>query len=299
MQVYFFPAHNSWNRLGASARELQGVLERLAAETDTGELVVALHLVRRSSWSGGTAYVRQWVRPSSFYARRGKWRLSGSWQVPENLPERFKLIRLLLPDSAGYPLTELDRYGWQHRFGRFEDHLAFFFAHELHHFRRFHLDLHGREGEHSANAWAEAHCRSLGFAVESVRLRPRKGRTKKKGRSGPTFWQVLNPVDFLPVAQACLLWRGGGTLLGAAMRLVCRDRNAYIADKMRHIQLLGQVQPGRQLWITFDPSRRYLHESARLVRLLRRPSLRAVIETGDGKIWRWPMAWLSIEPPKH
>jgi hypothetical protein len=296
MQVYFFPQNHSWQRLGASARDLQKVLERLAVETDTADLVVAVHLVRRSSWSGGTAYVRQWVRPAAFYARRGKWRLADSWQVPAELPERFKLIRLLLPDDgAAYPLTELDRYGWQHRFGRFSDHLAFFFAHELHHFRRFHLDLHPGEGEHSANAWAEAHCRNLGFAVESMRM-PRK-RAKKMGRSGPTFWQVLNPVDFLPAAQASLLWRGSSTLLGMAARLGCRDKKKYIADKMLHIQHFGQTAPGAQIWVTFDPNRRYLHKPVRLVRLLRRPSLRAVIETEDGKIWRWPIAWLSLDPP--
>jgi hypothetical protein len=295
MQLFFFPERDSWRRLGASAEDLQKVLDRVAAGTDTTELVVALHLVRRSSWSGGTAYVRQWVRPAAFYARRGKWRLGEEWTLPKQLPARFKLIRLLLPDAgSAYPLTEVDRYGWRHRFGRFQDHLAFFFAHELHHFRRYHLGLHPREGEHGANAWAVALCGDLGYSVESERLTPR--RKKRKGRSRPSFWQVLNPLDFWPAAQAFRLWRGSA-LLEMAARLACRDQEKYIAAQMRHVQQLRKTPPGTPLWISFDPERRYAGQPVRLVRPLRPPSLRAIIETADGKVWRWPMAWLTLRTP--
>lgn len=296
MQVYFFPQRDSWRRIGLSAVQLQAILERIAAGSETAELVVAVHLLHRTAWSGGTAYVRQWHHPAAFYARRGKWCLRGEWERPADLPPRFKLIRLLLADDrAVYPLTIVDRYGWQHRFESFGDHLAFFFAHELHHYRRFHLGLHPGEGEHSANGWAVARCRELGFAVTSFRLpqRPRK----KKSRSGPTFWQVLNPADFLPAAQASLLWRQGGALLGLAVRLRCRNQGAYIAAKMCHFEQLARTPAGTELWITFDPQRRYLHAPVRLVRILRRPSFRVLIETGDGRQWRWPMSWLTSEPP--
>jgi hypothetical protein len=297
MHLYFFPARESWRRLGTSARELQRLLERLAAGTDTSELVVAVHLARRPGWSGGTAYVRQWLRPANFYAVRGKWRLREAWELPDDLPERFKLIRLLLPDDgAAYPMIEKDRYGWRHQFATFSEHLGFFFAHELHHFRRFHLGLHPREGEHSANAWAVEHCRKLGLEVHSAR--PSRKKTKKRSRQQPTFWQLLNPADFLPPAQAGLIWRRGGKLLGIAVRLRCRNPEQYIAAKMRHIEQLSRSAAGARLWITFDPHRRYLHAPARLVRLLRRPSLRAVIETADGKLWRWPLTWLASEPPQ-
>ncbi len=296
MQIYFFVQRGNWLRCGTSAEELQELLENIAAETDTTDLVVAVHLVRRSGWSGGTAYVRQWCHPAAFYAIRGKWRLGGKREIPPDLPARFKLIRLLLPDDgASYPLTQTDRYGWQYRFMSFSDHLAFFFAHELHHFRRYHLGLHPHEGEHSANAWALARCRELGAGVES--RRPGKKKARKRSRRGPAFWQLLNPLDFLPAAQAAWLWRRGGALLGMAVRLGCDDREKYIAAKMEHLQRLGAMAPGAQLWITFDPGQRYLNAPVRLVRLQRHPSLRAVIETGDGKTWRWPLAWLSPDPP--
>ncbi|HPG82207.1 MAG TPA: hypothetical protein PKY55_02935 [bacterium] len=296
MQVYFFTQHGSWQRSGASAEELHRLLERIAAETDTADLVVAVHLVRRSRWSGGTAFVRQWHHPAAFFATRGKWRLGGKRVIPPELPARFKLIRLLLQDDgAPYPMTQMDRYGWQHRFERFSDHLAFFFAHELHHFRRYHLGLHPREGEHSANGWALAHCRELGVGVASQR--PGKKKARKRAHRGPAFWQLLNPIDFLPAAQAAWLWRRGGALLGMAVRLGCGDRDKYVAAKMEHIQRLGAMTPGVQLWITFDPGQRYRNAPVRLVRQMRRPSLRAVIETGDGKTWRWPLAWLSPDPP--
>jgi hypothetical protein len=297
MQIYFFPQRESWKRISSSTEELHRLLERVAAETDTADLVVAVHLVRRSAWSGGTAYVRQWLHPGHFYAVRGKWRLSGEWETPPELPGRFKLIRLLLPDDgSAYPLSQLDRYGWQHRFDRFSDHLAFFFAHELHHYRRYHLGLHPREGEHGANAWAAERCRELGAGVESRRTVKKKA--KKRTRRGPTFWQLLNPLDFMPAAQAAWLWRKGAALLSAALRLGCGDRERYVAAKMDHIQRFARLAPGAQLWITFDPGQRYLNAPVRLVRLLRRPSLRAVIETGDGKTWRWPLAWLSPDPPR-
>lgn len=128
MQVYFFPQRDSWRRIGLSAVQLQAILERIAAGSETAELVVAVHLLHRTAWSGGTAYVRQWHHPAAFYARRGKWCLRGEWERPADLPPRFKLIRLLLADDrAVYPLTIVDRYGWQHRFESFGDHLAFFF----------------------------------------------------------------------------------------------------------------------------------------------------------------------------
>ena len=297
MRIYYFPQSGSWHRLGASPEELQRILERIAADTDTADLVVAVHLVRHSRWSGGTAYVRQWLQPSSFYAKRGRWRLEEAWSAPAELPARYKLIRLLVPDNgSAYPLTETDRYGWQHIFSSSKDHLAFFFAHELHHFRRYHLSLHAGEGEHSANAWAAEHCQRLGFTVKSTRLRRRK--KTKRGRAQPGFWQVMNPADFLPAAHAGTLWKKGGMLVHLAARLGCRNQEQYVQAKLRHIQQLGKSSPGARVWITFDPQRKYLHAPARLVRQLRRPSLRVVIETEDGRIWRWPMAWLSSEPPE-
>lgn len=296
MRLYIFPQRDSWRRLGAGAGEVREVLELVAAQTDTSDLVVALHLVRRSAWSGGTAYVRQWVRPAMFQARRGKWRLAGAMALPEPLPERFKLIRLLLADDgAAYPRQEVDLYGWHHRFGRFRDHLAFYFAHELHHYRRYHLGLHPREGEHSANAWAVAQCRAHGFAVESLRPAPKRKRSRR--RRSPTFWQVLNPADFWPVAQALRLWRGR-TLLEMAATLACRDRDRYVAGQLQHIQRLRQMPPGAPLVITFDPERRYAGQPAALVRVLRPPSLRALITTADGKNWRWPLVWLSVRAPE-
>lgn len=143
---------------------------RVASDTNTRELVVALYLLPGPHQARGIALTRDWQTPAVFPARRGKWSFTQRWSTPEDLPAMFKLIRIRLdgnPDD--YPKTEIDSYGWRFQYAEFIDHLAVLFAHELHHFRRYHLGFHPREGEHSANRWAIRHVHSLGFRVEGTR----------------------------------------------------------------------------------------------------------------------------------
>lgn len=294
MQIYCYPRRHSWSRLQRTPEDIHRLFEKIAADTDTGDLVIALYLRSNPRWLGGTAYVRQWVEADHFFARAGKWRLEAGLPCPDTLPPRFKLIRLLLPDDAEYPLHEKDRYGWQHHYDSFSDHLAFYFAHELHHYRRYHLNFHPGEGEHSANAWALERCQRLGFAVTGCRLQqPRRSKRRRKATS---FWELFNPVDFVALEKAHQLWSNQLSLAGLALRLSKQEKNQYIEAKLRHNLAVRKLAPGMGVRITFDPQRRYGGQQARVVRSLRSPSLRIVIETKDGRVWRWPLSWLSALP---
>jgi hypothetical protein len=245
MKAYFF--HQRWwfgKRLDSDF--LRTVIDRVASGTDTNELVVGIY-VTRGSRNRGTAYVRRWMTPSDFITRRGHWSVTESWSVPQDLPERFKLIRMKLGNPSAYPQTERDIYGWMWYYPTFEDHLAALFAHELHHFRRFHLGLHEREGEQSANRWALERAQELGFNV----------RAERKYRAKP------------------------------------KRRVATINDPFNAFRPLKK---GDCLRIAFDPRKRYQGATATVIRPIRSQSVRITVETPDGKTWRWPMRWLSIEP---
>jgi hypothetical protein len=53
------------------------------------------------------------------------------------------------------------------------------------------------------------------------------------------------------------------------------------------------LRPGCRLLISRDPNGKYLGQAAELVRPVRSNSKRLVVRTEDGKVWRWPMAWLT------
>ncbi len=269
-------------------RRIRRTMEHIAEETETADLVVVLFLPAQSSWTGGVAYANHWLYPKHFVPSRGKWaRHTGP--LPADLPERYKLIRMLLvPKSARYPRRETDRYHWQHNYAMFYDHLAHLFAHELHHFRRYHLHLHPGEGEHSANKWALNHVQKLGYQVTS-----QKKVFKKKRRAGhqqPSLAKVFNPVDFgVDHAPTSL----NTALAKIALNLSPKKQQKYIDEKITHFEELRSLPPGTRLYITFDPSHIYDQQTATLVRPMRRNSVRIVIRTQDGKEWRWPMAWLA------
>ncbi|HNR68899.1 MAG TPA: hypothetical protein PKN24_12710 [bacterium] len=268
MKVIVYPSRN---RIGNVA--VHATLDRVAAGSDTQDLLVAVYLLPRSRWTGGTAWVRSWLTPQSFRPRRGKWRLVSRFPTPPTLPSRFKLIRLLLLDDPGrYPLQEEDAYGWQHRYATFDDHLAFLFAHELHHYRRYHCGLHPGEGENRANAWAVAHVDKLGYRVQSSRL-PRHKQSAGRKTAGhtvdETLWAVMSRLFKSPE-------KNSGRL---------RDRRAELASRL---------QPGDRVTIRTDPRQRYSGQSATVLRRWRRNAYRIAITTSDGKQWRWPLAWLEL-----
>lgn len=251
MKGYVFFHLNKTPELAFSEKEVLVHLERIAMGTTTEDLVVAVYLIPGSTRTRGTAYVSHWMTPAHFVTRRGHWRFTQYYSIPSDLPSQFKLIRLRLdPRQENYPKTELDSYLWKFHYASFWDQLAFLFAHELHHFRRYHLGLHAREGEHSANCWALRHVQNLGYRVSGVRIAP----PRKK-----THGLFKNTLDF--------------------------DRY----EKFR------TLKPGTLLCIVHDPREKYTGQWARLIRPVRKGARRAVVETRDGKQWRWPLAWLKWE----
>lgn len=268
---------------------IQGVLHHVAGETDTRDLVVCVYLSAKSQWTGGIACVRSWQTQKCFTAVRGKWRFIKDFPIPEGMPDRFKLIRLRLIDNPRrYPLRERDIYDWEHRFHRFEDHLAFLFAHELHHYRRYHLGLHPREGEQSANRWALEKLEELGYLVDSVRIR------KKRRQQRFPLAAFINPFDFVR-QQDALSHSFKSHLYRIFSQLDGHKEQKIVRDKLEHFERLRMQDPGTDLRIVYDPEGGYTGQRAELIRPLRRNSYRIVIKTGDGKEWRWPMAWLELE----
>lgn len=268
-----------------SISDLQQVLETIAQDTDTRDLVVVLYLLPNSRWTGGTAYCRSWLSPTDFITRRGKWHISADFDLPADLPLRFKLIRMLLRTRVNYPLFERDRYGWEFNYTSFKDHLALLFAHELHHFRRYHLGLHPHEGEKSANRWALQQAQKLGFGVAG-RQRPIVPRRTKIILPQPL--ELVNPNTLRALGQAALATLQ--KILGPTPRMASKK---LLRQQAPHFERLRQLKPGSEVTIVYDPSKKYQDQKARLVRSMRRNSVRIVIETVDGKKWRWPMAWLE------
>ncbi len=254
------------------SQQIAATLDRIAAGTNTDNLVVCVYFNHINTWNGGVTLAQNWITSEKLHPQRGKWRSFARYPVPQDVPPKFKLIRLLLIENDHlYPLTQNDIYNWIHTYSTFQDHLAFLFAHELHHFRRYHLNLHPGEGEQSANKWALDHIGSLGFRVKSVQQR-RKRRTKKK-RPVP-FAKLFNPSDLKP---GQLLFR----------------KEKYIQDKLLLVEKLRAQPPGTRVRITYDPKKKYTGQLARIEKALNRNSYRIVIKTSDGKMWRWPMAWLD------
>ena len=228
-------------------------LHSVAETTETDALVVALYLIPGANKNRGTAFVQTWMSAADFVPKRGKWIFAKKWGTPPDLPPTFKLIRMRLDASTGlYPKTEIDKYGWEFRYETFTHHLATLFAHELHHFRRYHLKLHPKEGENAANRWALKHAQSLGFRVQGQKLRP------QKRRRSMTAHLKKRRILFDPYAS------------------------------------FRKLKTGDQLWIAHDPKRKYTGETVSVLRSIRSNSKRIVIQTADGRIWRWPMRWLKI-----
>ncbi len=291
MKFYCFASEKTFSKLQRDQIDLYAVAQRIAQDTDTRDLVVALYLLHKNRSHGGTAYVHDWLTPCHFYARRGKWKIFPTPPLPSDLPPRFKLIRLSLPsDPTLYPLEQVDSYHWRHRYTSMKDHLAFLFAHELHHYRRFHLHFHPHEGEHSANKWALQRSLECGFSVQS--LKPILKKTKSHSCSRLSFSQLLNPMDFIKHSKQ----NWSNLLTRIAVNLDEKARERYCKEKLHHFHRMRTLPVGAKVWISFDPHDKYVKQSAIIVRPLRKHSYRIGIETADGKRWRWPAAWLSETP---
>jgi len=229
-------------------------MHQIADGTDTSQLVIASYFCGSSDWSGGIAYARDWLTPQQFISPRGRWKLTQKFNVPGDLPIVFKLIRLHIGmKNFKYPLCLVDRYGWKLCYDSFTDHVAFLFSHELHHFRRYHLGLHDREGENSANRWALNRLLQLNYHVTGEKL------SRSNNRS--------NLARFI--------------------------RSHLIADPYKKFRSLNT---GDKVLIRYDPRGHYRSHIVSVVRPIRKNSKRIVVETHDGKQWRWPLEWVEIMP---
>lgn len=242
MRCYFFTDA----LLPFSGEDLENRITAIAPETDTGDLVTAVYFSKRQHFSRGTAYVQRWMTPRTFHASRGYWSFTRAFGTPENLPDQYKLIKVHVNPGRSYPRNEIDIYGWQFRYATLMDQALFLFTHELHHFRRYHLSLHPREGEHAANRWALRTLESAGIPVSGRRLPVKK---KKSARRRPV-----------------------------------------LPDQYRKFRTL---RAGDRVTITTDSRGLYEGSTAMVVRPVRPNAKRMVIETEDGKTWRWPMIWLE------
>ena len=175
MKTYYFSDTNWKKHFNITTSEISDVLTNISSDTNTNGLILAIYLVNYNSGSGGIAYVRNWLSQNKFISRRGRWNFTKIFPIPHDLPEKYKLIRLQFGTNClQYPLRQHDCYGWELNYQTFKDHLAFLFAHELHHFRRYHLGFHHHEGENSANKWALQKVRELNFDVAGEKLSQKK-----------------------------------------------------------------------------------------------------------------------------
>ena len=94
MKIYFF-SDAPWNeKLHGSAKNMTDTIARVAAGTNTEGLVVAVYLMGQKMGSSGVAYVSNWLTPENFISRRGRWKITTKFSIPENIPEKYKVIRL-------------------------------------------------------------------------------------------------------------------------------------------------------------------------------------------------------------
>ena len=290
MTIYIFAQTKSVEKRIDTDR-IKNTLGLVARHTETIDLVVSLYLVMNTQWNGGMTLAKTWKSAKTFHPKRGHWRVFAHYPVPRDLPPRFKLIRMILPaNPAIYPFLQKDIYGWIHRYPTFYSHLAHLFAHELHHFRRHHLGLHPGEGEQSANKWAFSQVRTLGFDIESKKAET--SRRQKSRKRAVRLSDVFNPLDFVEKKSIDRLLDLQQVMDHIAIRMSAKARRAYILNKTRCFDRLRSLPKGTRLQVSFDPKGKYSGQVVILHRSLRRDSPRIVIETRDGKIWRWPMAWL-------
>lgn len=193
MVITPFTVPNSRKGDGEVRNRILITIEDVACSTDTSDLVVAIYFCSSNALTRGSAFVQSWLDRNAFRTSRGCWSFTRTMAIPDNLPDRYKLIRLRFdPSIDAYPRSETDRYGWTFKYDTFFDHLALLFAHELHHFRRYHLRMHAGEGEQSANRWALHHVQRLGYCVKGNKRKIPDRRHRRPGSAK----SVLVPDPF-------------------------------------------------------------------------------------------------------
>ena len=103
----------------------------------------------------------------------------------------------------------------------------------------------------------------------------------------------MNPLDFVAKKHFDETISKKWLISNIMLNLTGKSRRKYIESKLHQFENLRASLPGDKIYITYDPSDKYIGQQATVLRVLRRHSLRIEIQTQDGKIWRWPMAWLE------
>lgn len=198
MRSYVFAGRGAMPDNSGGSESLAALLEEMAGDTPTQDLVTVIYLLNgHSHWKAHT--VIGWRTPAEFVPARGRWKFARRFGTPADLPERFRIIRMAFGMAEAYPRTFDDIHGWRLTCGNFAAHLAYAFAHELHHFRRYHLALHPREGEQAACRWALGRARQAGYPLEGVRLPRRRKRRRRPRRLNPHFERLRALPDGAPV----------------------------------------------------------------------------------------------------
>jgi len=193
MRVYVFTSRGAARRSGNIEHRTLSVLETIADGTDTRDLIVAVYLLKRKDFWQAHTYTRPVTR--AVFQRTGKrWDFVLRFEPPPALPDRFPLVRMALGTRDAYPRTSTDVYGWRLRCERFEDLLAYAFAHELHHFRKYHLGLHPRQGEQAACRWALGRAAKTGFSVTGVRIRSERRPRRRSPQPLPPHYESLRAL---------------------------------------------------------------------------------------------------------
>jgi len=294
MKTYIFTEHESPTQNESLRATANRILQQVADGTDTDRLVVAIYLLEGSSISCGELASVQPVRPSAFASPRSTWAFATRFAIPDDLPESFALIRIAMGSLWRRKRTAADYIGLT-KFRGFDDHLAFLFAHELHHFRRYHLGLHPGEGEISASRWAIQRVTSLGYKVEVMSKRLRRPRTKLAEPRVPT---TPNPLLLQRIkamaAHLCIadLRNAAGWMWSRAKGLEDVTERSTWAE---HYRLLRSLPAGAHLQVVHDSPRSEsrVGQVMTKVRTLKRGSKRIAVRDQSAKVWHWPMRWLK------
>ena len=285
MKVYVFSDPMALRKLLTSEEEVEQILNQVAEGTETTELVVAVYLSSAETWLG--SYWRAWQDRIQFHKRRGKWAITTRFDIPADVPNRYRLIRLCIGAGlAPYPRRLEDAYGFRYRYASFRDHLADLFAHELHHYRRYHLGFHPREGEVSACRWALQHVTTLGFRVEGSYTRRRPRRSTVPPPSESWLLEVTRlAIERLSAdgLRAVSLWCWKREKELEELELECKLEHRY--KKIRALPAGARLVMG--------PSPAYPYgERVALVRARRKY---ATVQLQDGTHWNEDMAFLWVE----
>jgi hypothetical protein len=294
MKTYIFTEHEDSTKSESLRATANRVVQHVADGTDTERLVVAIYLMEESSISRGELASVRPVRRSAFASPRSTWAFATRFAIPDDLPESFALIRMAMGSLWRRKRIAADYIGLT-KFRGFDDHLAFLFAHELHHFRRYHLGLHPGEGEIAASRWAVQHVTSLGYKVE---VTPRRRRRLQAQSAAPRVPTEPNPSLLRRIkaraANLCVedLKSAAGWMWGRAKELEDVTERSMWAE---HYRLLRSLPAGAHLQVVRDSPRpdSRVGQVMTKVRTLKRGSKRIAVRDQSGKVWYWPMRWLK------